>query len=262
MTPRICEHVKPNGTFCGSPALRGRDYCFFHLNCLGRKLQRQKAAQLGDATPLELPPLENADAIQVALMQVTQAILDGRLDRKRAGLVLYALQTASSNLRYTKFGEVANRETVCRDYDSLEEDYEIVEYAPELRTAKPKYEELTDLPNLESYTDDELTEAFSIVGVTDNPAPVDAAMKEDCAKESDPEQLKQRLRIAWACVDVVKARQWIARQQQKEQQEQDPDAHYVMEKSAQPQSLLFGLKKPPLSVVTPTAADDRATQAG
>ncbi len=129
MTPRTCEHVKANGSFCKSPALRERDFCFFHLNCLGRKLQRQKATQHDQGAPLELPPLENADAIQVALMQVTQAILDGRLDSKRAGLVLYALQTASTNLHYTSFEAVEERDTVCDEYPSLEEDYGIAESA-------------------------------------------------------------------------------------------------------------------------------------
>ena len=47
---------------------------------------------------LDLPPFEDANSIQIALMQVVDALLDNRIDSKRAGLVLYALQTASSNL--------------------------------------------------------------------------------------------------------------------------------------------------------------------
>ena len=36
---RHCEHVKANGHFCGSPAMRGRNYCFFHIIDIGRRLR-------------------------------------------------------------------------------------------------------------------------------------------------------------------------------------------------------------------------------
>jgi hypothetical protein len=36
-------------------------------------------------------------------MQVMRGMLNGRLDAKTAGLMLYALQTASINLRHTSF---------------------------------------------------------------------------------------------------------------------------------------------------------------
>ncbi len=97
---RHCEHVKSNGHFCGSPALRGRNYCFFHLTHIGRQMRAEQLAANPNQDPLALPLLEDAASIQLALMQVTDALLRGTLDPKRAGLVLYALQTASSNLRH------------------------------------------------------------------------------------------------------------------------------------------------------------------
>jgi hypothetical protein len=51
----------------------------------------------------ELPLLEDANSIQLALMQVMRLILSGQIDGKTAGLLLYALQTASSNLARTNF---------------------------------------------------------------------------------------------------------------------------------------------------------------
>jgi len=51
----------------------------------------------------DLPLLEDANAVQVALMKVIQMLGSGRLDHKTAGLMLYALQTASVNLRNTDF---------------------------------------------------------------------------------------------------------------------------------------------------------------
>jgi hypothetical protein len=53
-----------------------------------------------------MPVLEDADSIQVALMQVIRLILAGQLDPKIAGLLLYALQTASLNLRHMKLEPV------------------------------------------------------------------------------------------------------------------------------------------------------------
>ena len=47
--------------------------------------------------------LEDANSIQVALMQVMRLILSGQIDAKNAGLLLYALQTASTNLSRTNF---------------------------------------------------------------------------------------------------------------------------------------------------------------
>jgi len=54
-------------------------------------------------TAINLPVLEDAESIQVALMQVLQLIITGHLDNKTAGLLLYGLQTASANIRRTSF---------------------------------------------------------------------------------------------------------------------------------------------------------------
>jgi len=50
-------------------------------------------------TGLTLPLLEDANAIQLTIQEIMQAILDRRIDSKRAGLLLYSLQLASSNVR-------------------------------------------------------------------------------------------------------------------------------------------------------------------
>jgi hypothetical protein len=46
-----------------------------------------------------MPVLEDADSIQVALMQVLRLILARQLDPKSATLLLHGLRTASLNLR-------------------------------------------------------------------------------------------------------------------------------------------------------------------
>src|SRR5207248_9538975 len=49
------------------------------------------------------PLLEDANSIQMAIQQVAEAVLEERIDNKRAGLVLFALQTAACNLKNTDF---------------------------------------------------------------------------------------------------------------------------------------------------------------
>jgi hypothetical protein len=68
----------------------------------------------------DFPVLEDADSVQVALMQVMRLILSGQLEPKAAGLLLYALQTASLNLRHTKL-EPFIRECVVIDPSSVAE---------------------------------------------------------------------------------------------------------------------------------------------
>ncbi len=111
-----CTHIKTNGTQCGSPALRGRRFCFFHKNWQGQRiaLNAQPAAPLS----FTMPVLEDADSVQVALMQVMRLILAGQLDPKIAGLLLYALQTAALNLRHMKL-EPFHHESVVIDPRSV-----------------------------------------------------------------------------------------------------------------------------------------------
>ena len=82
-----CGHLKPNGLTCGSPALRDNVYCYFH------DLVHNPPYQL------EFPPLEDANSVQLAIMYVVQRLQAGSLDLKTANTILYALQTASLNLR-------------------------------------------------------------------------------------------------------------------------------------------------------------------
>jgi len=50
------------------------------------------------AAPFFLPVLEDAASIQLAITQVCEHLLHRRLDPKKAGILLYAMQVASSNL--------------------------------------------------------------------------------------------------------------------------------------------------------------------
>ena len=87
-----CEKVREDGTVCGSPQMKGYRYCYAHERML--QMQSQK---------LELPALEDANGIQMAIMRVQKALIDDEISEKKAGLLLYSLQMASSNLKHTTF---------------------------------------------------------------------------------------------------------------------------------------------------------------
>lgn len=110
--PNRCQHLKVNGTQCGSPALRRNRFCYFHkrhheeriaLHLDHLKTDRLKDERSRRRIMIDLPVLEDANSIQVSLMQIMRLLIAGQLDGKIAGLLLYALQTASANLPRTKF---------------------------------------------------------------------------------------------------------------------------------------------------------------
>ena len=101
--PSRCQHIKVNGTLCGSPALRRNRFCFFHKRFQTERIAVNQARARRRAAIFDLPVLEDANSIQVSLMQIMRLLALGHLDAKTAGLLLYALQTASINLRRTNF---------------------------------------------------------------------------------------------------------------------------------------------------------------
>jgi hypothetical protein len=106
-----------NGTQCGSPAMRRRRHCFFHESI--RRERAKIAADTSAQRGFDLPLLEDANSVQVALMKVIQMLGSGRMDHRTAGLILYALQTASVNLRNAEF-EVRRVTDVVIDRDDVD----------------------------------------------------------------------------------------------------------------------------------------------
>ena len=98
MELRTCDHLKEDGIYCQSPALKGRDYCYFHLNLRGRRLNMARTRALAADQPLDLPFPEDMHSVQVTLFEVVNALVNERIDTKTAGIVLYAMQQASTNL--------------------------------------------------------------------------------------------------------------------------------------------------------------------
>ena len=97
-TAARCRHIKISGTQCGSPALRNKNFCFYHHK--DRPVPVECYSDIEYATgEINLPFFEDAHSIQAVIRQVVQMVLQKRLERKTASLLLYALQIASSNLK-------------------------------------------------------------------------------------------------------------------------------------------------------------------
>ena len=88
---KICTHIKVTGVRCGSPALRGEQFCYFHQRMV-RGVRTPAQARLH---PIAL--IEDEESIQSALMEVINALMRNSIDLKRAALILRALHIAVKN---------------------------------------------------------------------------------------------------------------------------------------------------------------------
>lgn len=115
MAFRSCSHIKSDGQKCNAPALRRQSLCYFHHRWQQRQ---QRRILLGgpvgtnNNTGIEMPTLESHEEIQIGLMEIIQAVLDDRINSKRAGQLLYALQIASANMRMKEKPGIASLRSV------------------------------------------------------------------------------------------------------------------------------------------------------
>src|SRR5208282_6094370 len=63
-----CQHIKVNGTQCGSPALRRNRLCYFHKSWQGASIALGANRARRNRAVFDLPLLEDANSIQLALM--------------------------------------------------------------------------------------------------------------------------------------------------------------------------------------------------
>src|SRR5437588_8268683 len=93
-----CRHIKVNGTQCGSPAVRSKSFCFYHQQ--HRPILAECYSDIEYATgEILLPVFEDAHSVTPVIPQVMQMLLQKRIERRTASLLLYALQIASPNLK-------------------------------------------------------------------------------------------------------------------------------------------------------------------
>ncbi len=129
-----CRWVRQDGTSCGSPQMRSHIYCYAHRQMMEAR-----------ALALQLPAAEDANSIQVGLMRIQKALIDDTISTKKAGLLLYSMQLAMTNVGQTTFGKAADDDLVA---DTVEEQDAIREEAA-VETPGPIF--TRDIPGLAEY---------------------------------------------------------------------------------------------------------------
>jgi hypothetical protein len=94
---RNCTHIKVTGQRCGSPALRGEFFCYFHTRVI-KGVQQRVDMQLHS-----MALLEDCESIQLSIMHVVDGLIKGTLDATRARLIIQALRIAARNAKNVRF---------------------------------------------------------------------------------------------------------------------------------------------------------------
>ena len=82
---RRCAHVMPNGSRCGSAALRESTFCYYH-------------DYVPSLTDVHFPSLDDPLSVQAGLRDVLNRVIGGALPLKDAAILLYGFQIASANV--------------------------------------------------------------------------------------------------------------------------------------------------------------------
>jgi hypothetical protein len=139
--------------------LRNRDYCHFHLDQIGRQLRAARSRARHLPSRLKLPLLEDPFAVQVALMQMADAITYNEIDVQRGRLLMSVLRLASRNLTAARawkqdalFVAEENAETAIAEWPSFEQENELpqdfdLSLDPELAFPPPQENVIGAAPN-------------------------------------------------------------------------------------------------------------------
>jgi hypothetical protein len=82
-----CGRIMASGRRCRAPRVRGKKLCHMH-----------QAMEEARPQKIDLPSLDNANDIQLAIARIAQALVDGKLEPKQASTLSYVLQLAISNV--------------------------------------------------------------------------------------------------------------------------------------------------------------------
>ncbi|HWR14615.1 MAG TPA: hypothetical protein VN577_07285 [Terriglobales bacterium] len=101
MSYRFCEHIKDNNEPCGSPALRGRHFCYYH--------SRLRTVSRHEGKPrIRVGAIESRQSIEILAAQLCQAVLDDEITPTKANTILRALKLVESAMK--KFQTLHTRE--------------------------------------------------------------------------------------------------------------------------------------------------------
>ena len=75
-----CRHIKTSGTKCGSPALTGKAYCYFHFRAHQQRHRTVDHYAAFMAHKFDVAVLEDRAAIQLAISEVVCAMAQNFMD--------------------------------------------------------------------------------------------------------------------------------------------------------------------------------------
>ena len=131
-----CRHIFTDGHRCGSPCLRHEDFCYYH-HTTRRPVQdpRQRRA---NQPHFDLPMPEDRAAIQLSIGEILRRIARNDIDPRRAGLLLYGLQIASTNLPRNPKATSNTREDGTQPIEEITTDPEQGLLAPQSEFTQPE----------------------------------------------------------------------------------------------------------------------------
>lgn len=94
----LCHRIMPDGHQCGSPALRGEDYCYFHHPSRMPKPRKQRT-RYPNLDPEMISEIDSPEAIHQSLSSVLHALASDTISLYQAQTLIYALQLASNLTR-------------------------------------------------------------------------------------------------------------------------------------------------------------------
>jgi hypothetical protein len=87
-----CQYLKTNGKSCGSPAMKGTNFCYFHGEARTKR-QAEEASNLQ-----EVPVLEDRLSLQLAITRLCAQLTSRSIDEKTGRILLAALRLAQKNM--------------------------------------------------------------------------------------------------------------------------------------------------------------------
>jgi hypothetical protein len=90
---RTCRHLMPTGRTCQCVAMTTSAYCYYHA-----RLHNRTGRVTKPRNTLQLPVLDSREAVCEGLHKVMNLLLAGKIDSRKAGRILYGIQTAVGQL--------------------------------------------------------------------------------------------------------------------------------------------------------------------
>lgn len=91
----LCHHIKDDGVRCGSPALAGKQLCYFHDRQRKTFPHRRPYRSAQFCRTADFFNVKTPDDVMIAINQVMNGVLRGQLSPNEARALLFALQTAT-----------------------------------------------------------------------------------------------------------------------------------------------------------------------